>query len=198
MLRTPDWEYWRNMPQMQLWQLVAVSLNVCPKQDQSFADYDVFVRHADRQLRRKFADRLDIAVEHVRAKILPANINAGYRHCDVKLLEFVRWAQDRGWRLPEHLNRLLPEAETPSVAGASVPTATGDLNNEQLHSRTKNNYLRLIQGLCLLLDGYDPRHPFAAAKLIREKTEVRLDERTLAGYITDAYAVACADVDKEQ
>ena len=77
------------MPQAELWQLVAVSLNVCPKQDKTFADYDVFLRHAqyaDRKVRRRFVDRLEVAVEHVRVNTLPANINASYPYVTLRFL----------------------------------------------------------------------------------------------------------------
>jgi hypothetical protein len=57
-----------------------------------------------------------------------------------------------------------------------------------IHPRTRNNYLRLIMALATTaVKGFDPRKPYEAANVIRETAEIDIDEKTLAGYVSEAY-----------
>jgi hypothetical protein len=197
-LSKPNWEYWTNMPAAPCWELVAISLNVCPKQRGNVALYDRFqlalgMREFERTA-REFHDRLEIAVAHIRSGTLSANINGQYAYCDVPTGDFATWAQERGWALPPELARLGLEQEAASAERRDVEAPPG---HDGVHPRTRNNYLRLIHGLALTLIGYDPKHPFAAAKVIREATRVSLDEKTIAGYVQDAHELARADMERD-
>ena len=58
----------------------------------------------------------------------------------------------------------------------------------EIHPRTRNNYLRLIMALATTaVKGFDPRKPYEAANIIRETAEIDIDEKTLAGYVSEAY-----------
>ena len=71
------------------------------------------------------------------------------------------------------------------IENESKPTT---LNAEKpLSNRTKNNYLRLIMALANGIEGFNPKKPFEAAKLIIEETEVKISQDTLASYISEAY-----------
>ena len=73
----------------------------------------------------------------------------------------------------------------------NVGSANGDpkqANEGDIHPRTRNNYLRLIMALATTaVKGFDPRKPYEAANVIRETAEIDIDEKTLAGYVSEAY-----------
>ncbi len=80
----------------------------------------------------------------------------------------------------------LTEALDKEVALLSNETIN-NLENSQLHPRTKNNYLRLILELAgSFIEGFDPKHPHQAAGLIKEKLDSKIDPKTIAIYITEA------------
>ncbi len=72
-----------------------------------------------------------------------------------------------------------------------VGSAGGDANDadeRSIHPRTRNNYLRLIMALATTaVKGFDPRKPYEAANFIRETLEVDIDEKTLAGFVSEGY-----------
>jgi hypothetical protein len=72
-------------------------------------------------------------------------------------------------------------------SSGSINEPSGEDNGteaDELHPRTKNNYLRLIMALAVsFVENFDPRHPHAAAKAIIDATDVSIDERTIASYI---------------
>ena len=62
-------------------------------------------------------------------------------------------------------------------------TDSGDI-----HPRTKHNYLRLIMALAIsYIPNFDPKRPYEAAKIIIDGTEIDLDQKTIAGYLGEAY-----------
>jgi hypothetical protein len=73
-----------------------------------------------------------------------------------------------------------------NVGSANRGTSRADEGD--IHPRTRNNYLRLIMALATTaVKGFDPRKPFEAANAIRETTEIDIDEKTLAGYVSEAF-----------
>ncbi|CAG4882996.1 protein of unknown function [Georgfuchsia toluolica] len=95
---------------------------------------------------------------------------------------YVDWVQSKGYVVPwldwAEENGLIPSTETPR----------GDSTGKPINPRTRNNYLRLIMLLAMHgIPGFDPRKPYEAAKAMKEITEINLDEKTLAGYIREAY-----------
>jgi hypothetical protein len=64
---------------------------------------------------------------------------------------------------------------------------TATSKDEGVHPRTRNNYLRLLYGLALNVEGFDPKHPFTAAKLVIDASGVQMDQGAVAGYLKDAY-----------
>ncbi len=73
----------------------------------------------------------------------------------------------------------------------NVVSVNSDPKREEeggIHPRTRNNYLRLIMALATTaVKGFDPRKPYEAANVIRETAEIDIDEKTLAGYVSEAY-----------
>src|SRR6476659_4568994 len=98
MPKKPDWGYWQNMPHAQAWQLVAISLDISPREG-GRADIERFRISLGFQevLKTHFEDRLEVAVAHIQARTLTANVNAYYAHRDVRLSHFATWAKGLGW-----------------------------------------------------------------------------------------------------
>jgi len=72
------------------------------------------------------------------------------------------------------------------VSGANSDRKRADEGD--IHPRTRNNYLRLIMALATTaVKGFDPRKPYEAANVIRDTAEIDIDEKTLAGYVSEAY-----------
>jgi hypothetical protein len=214
MLKKPDWHYWRNMPRAELWQAIAISMDICPKQSMAHASYNQFRetisvystsgtlpplsdRYRDEQDRmlRPFQDRLDVAEAHMREGILEFDSSLQAAAYDrVKLPTFAAWAIDRGWKIPPELEkRALP---LPGGDTATSPKQEGARADDEPHPRTRNNYLRLIYSLALLVPKFDAKHPRTAANLIKDVAHVAMDEKTLAGFISDAYELNRQEFDR--
>lgn len=197
----PDWTYWQQMPRAEVWQAVAISMDLCPKQGSPIADYSEFRQRINLYRKgavtalRQFQDRLDIAFAHIAGDILPRDLSyRGTEHDRVSLSGFVGWAIDRSWDLPAELIAIGRQAAAPSVTqSVEGPSIVND--DPEPHPRTRNNYLRLIYSLALTVPGFDASRPRQAAKVIREATECGIDEKTLAGFITDARLLAQKDQD---
>lgn len=105
-----DWDLWRNMPVVKLWEAVALSLGQRPELvDELSVDSDIFVEPT-------LGKRLKIADSHVSAgnlKLLAYGAN-NVRNL-VNLLHFCEWATTVvGWAIPQELTQL---AAKPQAAG---------------------------------------------------------------------------------
>jgi hypothetical protein len=65
------------------------------------------------------------------------------------------------------------------------------LTNKTLSSRTENNYLRLILTLANNIEGFNPKKPYEAAKLIIDATDIDISQQTISDYIKKAYEIEC-------
>lgn len=63
----------------------------------------------------------------------------------------------------------------------------GESSDKPLHTRTENNYLRLILTLANSIKGFNPKKPYEAAELIINETDIGLSPETVAKYISKAY-----------
>lgn len=158
--RTPNWSKWKHIPEAELWEAVALSLDVDPDRVNHGSGYDghVFWENDD------FKDRLFTAIRNV-------DMHPGLSVTDpprgqaeftmVSLPGFCTWALSVEWDIPVHLEKIGKEwAESPEMAHPSgANTATwpwGDYETELL--------VRLREAAHEFWSTYDPDQPSTAPK----------------------------------
>lgn len=122
--KTPDWSFWKQMAMVDLWQAVALSLDINPEAIEkaargTFDDYGL--RRYD-GCGKAFRDRITFAVNWVQSgDLVPAERKRAVIYSTVRLAEFADWARDTmGWSLP---NEMMPAREDPAAAVARVVAA---------------------------------------------------------------------------
>ena len=134
--RVPDWDFWRHMPEVELWQACALSVGFDPDKVEfsrdgwmagpgdngPFIESDCF-RNAEQELTFKKRLRLLKANFHNRDHFSAGTLNMSASHrCGVKLSEFATWAVCIAMEVPGELAALA----TPLAQDArpSAPTET--------------------------------------------------------------------------
>jgi hypothetical protein len=75
------------------------------------------------------------------------------------------------------------------VQQTSSDTSVDHVDEDLVNTRLRNNLLRLILALAFGVPGFDPKKPYEAAKAIIDHTEIKLGEKTIAKYITEALSL---------
>ena len=122
MLKQPRWEYWLNMPRVKVWEGVALSCGIDPKQknDRTFLeDLEGTLRYlgrdtgvaADQTLWENFQSRRDLARAHITSGSLQ-RVAPGIDilHGSVDFRVFSAWALARKWDVPDKLKELAEQA----------------------------------------------------------------------------------------
>ena len=120
-MKKPDWNEWSLMPRVELWQAVALSMDLEPHDLHrdvhtpllgfgSFFKPNSFPSSA---VEREFEKRLRILEANLEdsAKFPDAVINRELRRSIVELPEFSAWAASVGWEIPDELATKSPEAD---------------------------------------------------------------------------------------
>src|SRR5215470_3417773 len=89
--------HWLKIGRVQLWEAVALSMDIDPKQGNAHMFYDDFVRSIQYDQRGRqhpsFVKRLETAEAHVRDdKLDLCGYGSAPYSCDVNLANFARWA----------------------------------------------------------------------------------------------------------
>jgi hypothetical protein len=105
--RAPSWHVWGNVPEVMLWQAVALSMAIDPRRV-AFASNEWMAGSTERLFSEgpEFEDRMLVAraaVGHafLRAQGQPVSDD----EIKVQLAAFGTWAESKGWRLPEEFPR---------------------------------------------------------------------------------------------
>lgn len=117
-----DWELWAFIPQCELWQAVALSLDLEPPK----------YSHEVRGWPSEYERRLKIATAHIECKNLAHN---KFGCENVNLTVFCAWAQSLGWSLPDRF----------PCAGATQPKAPPAANTKKY--LTKQQIITAFEGL---------------------------------------------------
>jgi hypothetical protein len=117
-----DWELWAFIPQCELWQAVALSLDLEPPK----------YSHEVRGWPSEYERRLKIATAHIECKNLAHN---KFGCENVNLPVFCAWAQSLGWGLPDKF----------PCAGATQPKAPSAANTKKY--LTKQQIITAFEGL---------------------------------------------------
>jgi len=111
----PNWDKWRNMLEVVLWEAVALSLDVEP--DYLDSRDEILSRHRQpKQYKdeKGFNDRYDVAESHmgIGKPLRPGSILPRAHRAGVSLAEFSAWAQSINWEIPQELADLAYEGQT--------------------------------------------------------------------------------------
>jgi hypothetical protein len=160
----PDWGHWRHMPEVELWQACALTLNLEPD-DLTFSrndwmagpgDHGPFIEaecFRDEEQQRTFQKRLRLlkANRHLREHFSPGTLNMAESHRGgVRLAELAAWATGIGWSLPAPLLALVPATPTIAKPPATRPMPTGANSNRQ--STQTHELKRRDDALAAVLD----------------------------------------------
>lgn len=114
--RKPKWAKWRLIPEVEVWQAVALSLDIEPDKIEFNRQAWMGARHPFKES-EEFVDRLDVAGANIlNASYFPSGgaLVMGRRYsCGVRLAEFARFATEVAqWDVPHELRALAQRATT--------------------------------------------------------------------------------------
>ncbi len=180
--RTPNWEKWRHVPNVKLWEAVALSLNIEP----------ALVKHSkhgwmsDSHLfdeSKLFKDRIFVAKRNLSTDgpLKPTAIATGHPEgCEFSLAEFAGWACSISWEIPPELGEKI---ELATDAQQNKP----DSIEKPLQTRERNNLLMIIAALAEIAD-IDISAPHKAAYVIAMHTELMgrsISQKTIANKLKE-------------
>jgi hypothetical protein len=103
--KAADWNKWAYVLTSEIWQAVALSLDIEPHALPGL-DFRPIIGGPFDSCPEEFRRRLDIARNHVEGGVLKCTAHAGSRpHDTVSLSVFAAWAQSLGWSLPDSFPR---------------------------------------------------------------------------------------------
>lgn len=143
--RRPNWDKWAHIPDLKVWQAVALSLDIDP--DKASYDYDWKVEGYGSGEGQKFGDRVDIATANINKSggltAVQLNLADPSEH-KVSLAHFAAWAQALGWTVPAGL-----------AACASDRYATGSRPEIDVEGWKRRRLWTLLEA-AYLIGGYLP------------------------------------------
>lgn len=191
-IRSPNWEKWRYVPNVRLWEGVALSLNVEPGKvrhsDGSWmADTHLFNEPQD------FQDRMFVAERNITTnKLLKVTgiVIGDPRDSSVTLSSFALWASSIGWEIPQELTEMSQSARVLDLEKDNPVKAPA---NPDIGTRERETVIRIIAGF--LAQGFKPAdisQPYKIAKDIREALEscgIELSDDTIAKWVKEGAAL---------
>jgi hypothetical protein len=115
--RLPNWAKWNHIPEVMLWQAIALSLNIDP--DVAERSYSWKAEGTLTNESKDFKDRLDVLLANFgRHPLLkPTRLSLSDREEGALLLSlFAAWAASLGWSIPPELKALGVDAQEPQPA----------------------------------------------------------------------------------
>jgi hypothetical protein len=183
---SPDWHYWRQMPDEELWKAVALSCNIEPRRER-LADTSYWVNRArwgdagqdDRYT--QFHDRLEIATARISELDVAALSEGGVNVARINLPRFAAWAVLMEWKIPPQL------ADMAHIATKASKLAS---KSENLATTERGTVQKIIAGF--LAQGYSRdkiAKPYAIAKEIQaalQSAGLNLSDDTIVSWIKEA------------
>ena len=133
--RKPNWSKWRLIPEVKVFQAVALSLDIDPdkvrRSPTAWMSESVGFHEG-----QDFEDRLDVVGANVKSDgpLVPVSYGIGHRALvPIKLREFAAWCLSIGWPIPDELRAL---AGTDSARPLEVPLPPDGPTREASSQRT--------------------------------------------------------------
>ena len=183
---SPDWHYWRQMPDEELWKAVALSCNIEPRRER-LADTSYWVNRArwgdaaQDERYRQFHDRLEIATARISELDVAALSEGSVNVARINLPRFAAWAVLMEWKIPPQLANMAHIATK-----ASKPAS----KSEKLATTERGTVQKIIAGF--LAQGYSRdkiAKPYAIAKEIQaalQSSGLNLSDDTIVSWIKEA------------
>ena len=130
--RAPRWPKWRLMPEVKVWQAVALSLGIEPEQVRTESNAWMGAKYPFDE-GDDFTDRLDVTIAnmHDRARFpTPCTVNMGHAYLNgTHLAEFARFAVEVArWDVPDELHALVTHSSVVQAStDAPAPTTGNDV-----------------------------------------------------------------------
>jgi len=187
-MKKPDWSEWSLMSKVELWQAVALSMDLEPHDLHrdvhtpllGFGSFFVPNSFPSSAIEREFEKRLRILEANIEdsAKFPDAVINGELRRSIVELPEFSAWAASVGWEMPDELATKSPEAdecdrvlpncqdEESKIAKIFDPVSPEELENYFPSNGLWHTWADRATrtGLVIARDGRKRFNPYTAAK----------------------------------
>ena len=184
MIMSPDYQYWANRDLWKAWQAVQLLLKVQPGQNpESGLDrYNPISRSLSEEYHARMVmvrDALDLGT------LRPYKDTEDYYSHEFRRLrpkEFLKWAQGKGWEIPEELADILespdPKSEQP------------DTVEENLDPRERATLLRIIAVLAKEAELDLSKHQASAATVLQmgatHRIELPTSQNTIANKLKEA------------
>lgn len=122
--RLPNWDFWRFVPQVKLWEGVALSMNIEPTQVRGGASRQV--RAWIHEESDDFTNRLLLATRCLGDRkplrpISPYYPFEALEVAEVRLADFAAWAKSVGWSIPDELAQLARSDAAPRAITSTWP-----------------------------------------------------------------------------
>ena len=184
-VRKPNWEVWGNVPNVEVWEGVALSLDIEPRKVRMSQDGWMGGPGSFAHLEgESFADRLEVVCRNLTGpNALPlAGIVMGEPHyCKVPIAAFARFAISKRWAIPDPLAELASQGE----ALSPTPAEKVDLTTTE-----RQSLLKLVIGMATQAYKYDPAAARSAVlpEIVSdlEAAGVALEADTVRKYLKEA------------
>jgi hypothetical protein len=168
-MKSVNWNKWRFMPEVKIWEGVALSLNIAPEEAVKMI-VDLGRRVIPNVRRGKVADEFNDRLE-VAERCLSRKYPVPYSPASlplVPLAEFADWCQSVGWGIPPELaemagQRKMPGAPPAPVAADPTPAGKPDIAAKQV--RKEYTQAAAIDALSLYV-----KHPDALKNLFSNES----------------------------
>ena len=150
--RKPNWGKWKHVPDVKVWEGVALSLDIEPDQVR-FNQYGWMGDGLAFKESKELDERIFVAKRNLTSggSLQPTSITMGDpARSMVRLSQFAEWALSLGWWVPAELAGL---ASPPTVAVATETPGT----EKPLEGKGRASALKLILGMAIGAYSYDPK-----------------------------------------
>jgi hypothetical protein len=149
-----NWDKWRHMPTLQIWEAIALSLGLAPEWLKArLVLHEATARACDPNAHwaNAFRDRLEVGQRNIgRGQALynaRANCYPNGNNCEVDASVFVTWAVSLPWEMPPELVKLGATIKPDVGAHEAKNTPVAQTAPAIAQGRTKAHYLKVIPGL---------------------------------------------------
>jgi len=124
--RKPNWKKWSLIPDVEIWQAVALSLDIDPDKVRHGENNWMSVTHSYEES-REFTDRVQVLASNLgKVELLPIraiNMGSNFRS-KTAIVGFSAWATSVGWCVPDELKKIAVGSQSSTVEFSEEKKAT--------------------------------------------------------------------------